>query len=281
MRSIRMAFGVLVVAALGMLTLHAQSAATKWETDPSITTADRAAILALAKQIGIEPVRRVSFRYPFIVGCPVIAIESGVLESDYLVTWTAALVRLRGRDERGRQCSAGPGQSRRRGRWGASRSEVSAETRWRITDGDWHVDVRYSADATYRDAEQIVVAIRRGQLVNRLPGSLGALKLDTTIPDINADEIIEIDRVGAMRGGYDVRTGIKGGIVLRIVVAGDTVELHGVLSWLVLRDRPPDRPLHPTPGAARASPGALTRWLSFGAGEHPMRYAQTRVGVAA
>ena len=59
----------------------------------------------------------------------------------------------------------------------------------------------------YDDAARIVLAIRRNALINRLPSSIDPLKLDRTMPSIDASEIVSVDAPFSEPGMYEVRTG--------------------------------------------------------------------------
>jgi hypothetical protein len=59
----------------------------QWQVDDTIVDADRTAILTLARRIGIERPRKVSSLYPFLENCPVVLVESMVVEDGRRLSW--------------------------------------------------------------------------------------------------------------------------------------------------------------------------------------------------
>jgi hypothetical protein len=111
--------------------------------------------------------------------------------------------------------------TKRVGRWMANTSSPWTEERSRIHDGDWHIDLELDDDVPYRDAERIVLALRRKTLVNRVAGSPRA--------DIDPDLITSIQKpAGKPDGEYTVTAGGRArGVVLSIAIVDDRVELRG------------------------------------------------------
>ena len=62
-------------------------------------------------------------------------------------------------------------------------------------DQGWYVDLRPGPNVSYDDVQLIVRAIRRGELVNRLPTSVGPLRFSGTLPDIDPNDITSIEKL--------------------------------------------------------------------------------------
>jgi hypothetical protein len=139
-----------------------------------------------------------------------------------------------GRSWGGRVCERPAGTAVVRvGRWAVNGADVSRRELWRVRDGAWHVDVHVAPGISYADAESIVLAIRRATMINRLPTSVGSLKLGTEMPEIDAASISTITKAATAAQDYELRTGVNTGLWLRVRVVNDTVELHGYGSWTV------------------------------------------------
>jgi hypothetical protein len=211
-----------------------QAETVEWEHANGVTP-DKEAILRLARRLGIAQPRIVSFTAYLPSFCPVVRVESIVTVEGNRRSWLALLLRQKD----WRACTRVPRFSTRgEGRWRGSRAELSTEEEWRIAEGDWFIDIRLGEGVAYDDAKRIVLAIRNGALANRLPSSIGALKLDTTMPEIDASEIrsITVDKSNADM--YQVTTGRFGGLLYRVRIRDGTVELHGEGSWFVHLERP-------------------------------------------
>ena len=125
-----------------------------------------------------------------------------------------------------------------RGNWIAflSESNPRPRERWRIPDGDWHLDLYLSGDVPYNDAVMIVQAIRRQQLIDRRPPSQSS----SAIRYIDANRILSI-RSSASRPPipqeYEIMEGdgtFRGGGGERLVVQirDGRVELHNHGQWI-------------------------------------------------
>ena len=216
-------------------TVTAQNEPVQWQVDDTIVDVDRTAILTLARRMGIERPRKVSFRFPFLENCPVVLVESMVVEDDWRLSWEQVTVHVQGRSWGGRVCErpAGTAVVRRGGRWAVNGADVSRRELWRVRDGTCHVDVDVAPGISYADAESIVLAIRRATIINRLRTSVGSLKLRAEMPEIDAASISSITKAATAAQEYEVRTGVKTGLWLRVRVVNDTVELHDYGSWTV------------------------------------------------
>jgi hypothetical protein len=164
-------------------------------------------------------------------------------------------VHAQGRSWGGHVCErpAGKAVVQRVGRWAVSGTDISRREQWRVRDGGWHVDVYFADGISYAHTESIVLAIRRATLINRLPTSIGSLRLSPVIPEIDAASISTIMRAGTAAQEYEVRTGVKAGLWLRVRVVDDAVELRNYGSWMVRIDALPNQPLQPANGADAAS----------------------------
>jgi hypothetical protein len=68
-------------------TVTAQNEPVQWQVDDTIVDVDRTAILTLARRMGIERPRKVSLVFPFLVNCPVVLVESMVVEDGRRLSW--------------------------------------------------------------------------------------------------------------------------------------------------------------------------------------------------
>jgi hypothetical protein len=243
-----------VVAALTLLSCSGigfalQSEAVEWEHAEGVGRTDREAILQLARRLGIQQPRLVSFTAYLPTACQFVRVESGVTVEGNRRTW----LELRLRRQDWRECTRVPRFStRREGRWIGSGAELSTEELWRIADGDWVVDIRLGPNVRYDDAKRIVLAIRQNTLVNRLSLSIGPLKLNPIMPTIDANEIVSVNAVSSDQGTYQVLTGRgASGDVYEVRIRDGTVELHRHGTWIVRLERPPHMPLQLTSGAGR------------------------------
>jgi hypothetical protein len=225
-----------VLIGFGVGALASQTEQVQWDNAHDVGPADKEAILRLARRLGIAQPRIVSFTAYLPSFCPFVRVESVVTMEGNKRTWLA--LALRRRDWA--TCRRVPRFSTRsEGQWRGSHAELSTEEEWRIADGDWFIDIRLGDRVVYDDAKRIVLAIRNSSVVNRLPSSIGPLKLDTTMPQINASEIRSIT-VDTSKDMYQVMTGRAAGVVYSIRIRDETVELHNVASWMVRLERPPE-----------------------------------------
>ena len=117
---------------------------------------------------------------------------------------------------------------------------------WRLSDGDWHRDVALGPDVTYKDAETIVLAIRRRTLVDVQSGNEIA---KVGPPPIDPDQIFSVARfddeptkrrspelygdmyvvTSATHEDFTGRGG--GGYFLHVKIRNGRVELHGSGFW--------------------------------------------------
>jgi hypothetical protein len=193
--------------------------------DPRITVADRNAIIKLAKQFGIEYPQTVSLGSCVPGSCRFVSVESQITQVGYRRTWSQLL--LCNRKWR-KQC---PGVSRRaivkrQGQWETSSDNLSVREEWRIEDHGWHVDLRPGTGCSYEDVRLIVLAIRRGELINRLP-------LNDTMPQVDPNDIASIEKPNDEPRIYKVIIGRLSGMTLTVRIVDGKVEVrsHGI--WIV------------------------------------------------
>jgi hypothetical protein len=238
---------MLLNLSIGLLVLvvpAGQGPQTEWQVDGSVTAADKSAIIALASQFGLEHPQTVTFDSVLPTGCPFVRVKSSVTQDGYRRIWQELLLRNR----KWRPCFEVPRRAitKRVGQWIASNAQLSTEEEWRIEDEGWHVDIRPGPDVSYADVQLIVRAIRRKEMVNQLPTSIGPIKLSRTMPDIDPSDIAGIEKSNAGPRMYRVRTGRGVGLILDVTIVGDKVELHFYGTWIVQFDKPPNTPLQPT-----------------------------------
>jgi hypothetical protein len=211
--------------------MNAQVSAVEWNIDAhiEISSEDKSAIIKLVRDIGVEEPARVSVVYVLPTGGQVLNVESRVAVDGPHRSWVELSVCRK--DWKPFHCSTKSGRTV--GRWRASKVNLTQRQAWRIQDHDWHLDVSTDPKVPYRDAEQIVLAIRHGQLINRLPTSIGPLRLNVAMPDIDLDEDTYISSYKSEVGTYEVRTGRAGGLLLRVKVFDSGVELQNYGTWLV------------------------------------------------
>jgi hypothetical protein len=215
-------FGAMVVlTALG--SIHAaQDDRVEWTGDSGLRRSDKAAIISLARRMGIEKPRRASVETLLPTLGNIVVVQSEVATDGRRRMWRQLEV-----------CRAdwpcADADGLRIGRWIAA-GEAEEREQWRIRDGDWQVDVFLESGVAYEAAEAIVLAFRRGTLVNRIPGpTTGALQV---APRLDASEIFAIGWY-ADKQEYEVRAGSSGGEVYWVRIRNGSVELHGIGTWVV------------------------------------------------
>ena len=208
-----------------------QHPAVEWQVaGEDILASDREAIVKLARRIGLEP-ERVSVVIALPGGDHILNVRSAILVEGKHRSWREVDVCRKDWT----QCNNAEGRALKRvGRWVASMAEVYRRETWRIEDGGWAKDVPVAPGVPFSDAERIVLAVRRKQLVNRVPAvAVGPLKLNRSLPDINPDDITYIKAFDSDSKAYEVTTGIGGGFTLRLRIVGSEVELTSYSEYMV------------------------------------------------
>src|SRR5882762_5765028 len=181
---------------------------------------------------GIPNAARIEGRFPQYVGCPVVILESPVTIDGNRRSWLELTVRRTGRDTGGHHCevyATSDDTVKHAGRWVASSAERIEQTVWRVTDGDWHVDVTLGTGVSYDSAALIVQAVRHRTLVNQIPAVLRRMFGDT-LPVVDASDIQTIAK-SRRSPGYEVTTGHAGGLVLYVSFDAGQVLVHNIGSW--------------------------------------------------
>jgi hypothetical protein len=204
------------------LIARAQVTVINWrvDADVAITAKDKLSIIKLAKQTGIDDPANVSVEYPLPLGGHFLKVESSVTIEGPHRSWRE--IKVCRQDWKG-YCYAGKPR-KVVGRWQTSITSVTQRQTWRVQEQGWFIDVSTDTNVTYRDAERIVLAIRGGKLVNPLNLSTAML--------IDANEITYISQHGPEVSTFEVHTGRASGLLLRVKVAGDIVELQELLHWM-------------------------------------------------
>jgi hypothetical protein len=210
--------------------LDAQRAAIDWSVPSIVAPRDRRAILEIARRVGITNPR--SVWTPVASTCTLVEVESTpIVDGNRVRSSVVGVRRLRGPE-----CLS-PGAGRRlvqQGNWVAFLGDFNPRhrERWRVRDGLWHIDISIGSDVPYDDPVSIVLGIRRRQLVDRRPPTVGA---PSPMRYVDPTEIFDI-RTDSDRQAtpvfYRVMTvaqGGGGGEYLHVRVQDDTVELlqHG------------------------------------------------------
>ena len=178
-----------------------------WNITRNLGPSDRKAILEIARRAGIGEPRYVSV--PVLSRCALVQVESvRVVDGNRVRSAILGVRQLHGPE-----CSAiRAGQrSIRRGNWIAFLGTLNPHSRerWRIRDGSWNIDIDLGADVPFEDAVTIVLAVRRGQLVDARPAAPGKLS-SLSYVDPNSIRGIQTPHLGLVRpatpGEYMVST---------------------------------------------------------------------------
>jgi hypothetical protein len=202
----------------------AGNAQIEWPTTQEFSTADRDAIITLAKKMGIENPKRVFFGQTLPDLCGFVSVESAVTDAGHLRSWLELQIR---RQDWEKCYDAPPGsKTRRAGRWIARNTDLLKREEWRIEDNEWHLYLRFGPGVSFEDAELAVLAIRHGQLINRLPTADNQRESDAKVPMIDPSAISYIVAHGSDAHTYDLYTGSGSGRILTIKIVDGKVELH-------------------------------------------------------
>jgi hypothetical protein len=205
---------------------HAQQAEQiEWQDERSFTEADRNAIPALAKIMGLQNPKRV-YQGEYLPDlCPYAMVESTYSESGHLRTYLQLTVH-----RKDWKCMRPAGtKSKRVGRWSAYTTELETRREWRIQEDRWVKYVPFGDGVSYEDAELIALAIKHHQLVNRLAGNVSPFQVQTIDPaDITSIQVkanaVRTFEVGSSKGGS--------GEIYVIRLNDHSVELHEVRFWI-------------------------------------------------
>ena len=198
------------------VVLSAQQPSIEWRVGAGVTDHDKTSIVELARMMGIEHPRVVSRVGTVPAGCEVLTIASDERVEANRVSWTALDIHR----SDSRNCWR-PGPTPRVGRWFANTPSTRIEQRWRVRDGAWHLDVPIEIGVPHEDVERIVLAIKRGTLVNTLPDGAAP-------PPLDADALTSVKKSAGVAGRYTVTVGrgSRGGLLF-VTLADGRVELSG------------------------------------------------------
>ena len=216
-----------------------QSQATEWLTELDaiqstrivLSDDDKRSIQRLATQLGLPSVAGVEASYYSPIVCPFVHVTSTVVEDGIRRHWFEA--EMRPPQWRACRLPERGATVKRVGRWSATSSDTSHEERWQIRDGtSWSIYVQLEDASMYTDADAIVKAIRRGELINRIPPiELGpGRRLEPSLPSLVADDRMSIWREPRLNGGYRVHVG---SVVLTLTIVNGVVEVHSAGTVMV------------------------------------------------
>lgn len=197
----------------------------EWHDERSFTEADRNAIPALAKRMGLQNPKRVYHGQYLPSLCPYAMVESTYSERGHLRTYLQLTVH-----RKDWKCMRPTGTKRKRvGRWSAYTTELETRREWKVQEDQWLKYVPFGDGVSYEDAELIVLAIKHHQLVNRLAETLSPVQG----PTIDAADITSIQVKANAPRTFEVRSSKGGsGEIYVIAVNGRSVELHEVQFWI-------------------------------------------------
>jgi hypothetical protein len=217
---IKVRLSLLLSIALGA-ALVAQDASIEWRVSSDVTPNDRKAIIELAHKAGMDRPRTVMTVAAPTAGCRTVSVSSDVAVDGNRVRRSGLdLIRADSKN-----CWPQANSAPRVGRWIANTDRPWIDERWRVRDGDWHLDVTLDDDVPYRDAERIVLAIRHKEVIDRLPEHAQGTRAE---PEIDADSITSIQKRGG-RGRTEYWLASGAGVRaarLSIAIVDGRVELY-------------------------------------------------------
>ena len=206
----------------------AQTSQIEWPA--KFPSSEEREVLGLAKAMGIDDPAKVSLGVVLILGDRFLIVDSRVSVNGHERTWISARMF---RDNWARTDPLPPELTKHRvGRW-ISLGDSERETRWRIQDGNWFIDITLDERIAYEDAATIVRAVRRRTLIDRL--SEGGPESKRVLPKLDAKRVAAIEAVDLIPGIFKVTVGREQydfyEVFVRIVE--DRVEVVKVLTWEV------------------------------------------------
>lgn len=139
----------------------------EWPRGVRISRSEKQEILALAKVMGVADPVKVSVGAVLAFGRRSLTVDGRVYVNGPQRSWARA--RMFRENWRAPADAQPPDLRRHRVRHWIPMGEGEQVSQWRIEDGSWFVDLLLDPDVPYADAQRIVLAIRHGTLVNRLP----------------------------------------------------------------------------------------------------------------
>ena len=194
----------------------------EWHDERSFTEADRDAIPALAKTMGLQNPKRVYQGESVPDFCPYAFVESSSSESGHLRSYLQLMLH-----RRDWKCDRPSGTKRKRvGRWSAYSTELELRREWRIQEDQWVKYVPFGNGVSYEDAELILLAIKHHQLVNRLAWS-------REVPTINPADVTSIQLKSNTVRTFEIACSAGGSGEIYVIRINDhSVELLQVRSWI-------------------------------------------------
>lgn len=194
-----------------------------WEA-AHVTAAERAQVLMLARQAGIDKPARVREVVEEGPGrCPAIVVESTHTRFLHEISWAEVTL---ARDAPREGCGFGTllAGAPHVGRF-ATWDRAEPQLRWLVEDGGWRVELRPDAAVRFEVAEQIAMAFHRGTVVDQR--DLATLP---TAPNV-AEMADQITAVSAFPSQYTVRLkppGTTGGWLASVYLDDGQVHLFSV-----------------------------------------------------
>ena len=198
-----------------------QAEQIEWHDERSFIDANRNAIPALAKVMGLLNPKRV-YQGKYLPDlCPYVIAESAYSESEHLRTYLQLTVH-----RKDWKCMRDGTKSKRVGRWLAYKTELDKRREWKIEEDQWVKYVAFGDGVSYDDAELIILAIKHHQLVNQLAGNL-------QVPTIDPADITSMQVKANAARTFEVFSSKGGsGEIYLIRINDRNVELHEVRFWI-------------------------------------------------
>jgi hypothetical protein len=175
-----------------------------WRSSEPASDADKASILQVAARSGIPSPASAEYQMSTMpIGCVGWLVKSPVVAEGHRVTWQKLWV-WRVRDNLPLDISGCPipgPETWREGEWIGASPVAEQKLAWRVRDGSWQVDVPVSDDIPYADVVRIVMAIRRGELVDKRAKTSEPLE---SLRSIDAGSITGVSRTPLEPMAYTV-----------------------------------------------------------------------------
>ncbi len=205
----------------------------KLELYDGLTRKDVSAILNLAEALGIDSPSRLGSYAMLPLPCEYVVVESLVAADGPRLTYRTLDVRRN--DPRDRLCNYVGENLVEFDGWVSSSSKMRTVIRWSIEDQGWSTEITLGDQVSYETAVQIVLAVRKNELVNEYP-------VADELERFSADDITGIEvfmpSANTLEGDttrtYEVRIQSAEGIglILKVKIAEGRVELHGISDWI-------------------------------------------------
>ncbi|MES2626734.1 MAG: hypothetical protein V4628_15715 [Pseudomonadota bacterium] len=184
-----------------------------WTGAPGLSESDKADIAKLAQNLSLHNPSSALERWRRPSDDRLVLVKSEVFSRGLRLAWREFYTR------NSIQGSCASPCTERVGDWSID-GEVSAQERWRFSDGDWFVDVQLDTGISYAEAESIVMAVHRNALVNTPESNAPKRSFD-------ASEISRIQTIDPINREFEFT--IDQGITtwqLRVRLNGDEVQIY-------------------------------------------------------